>query len=88
VRDQAHDNLEANQVVDICGKFAAIVAGDNDEREASDALLFGEGIDEPLENEDSALDWMVMSISAWRNLIRLVTRAMVPEYVFADNESE
>jgi len=61
------------------------MAGDNDEREASDALLFGEGINEPLENEDGALDWMVMFVSAWRILLKLVT---VPEYVFADNESE
>jgi len=64
------------------------MAGDNDEREASDALLFGESIDEPLENVDGALDWMVMFVSAWSILLKLVTRAMVPEYVFADNESE
>jgi hypothetical protein len=54
VRDQAHDELEADQIVDVCGQFAAVVAGDNDERGASDVLLFGEGIFEPLENVNGA----------------------------------
>jgi hypothetical protein len=64
------------------------MASDNDEREASDALLFREGIDEPLEDVDDAPDWMVMFISALWHLLKLVTRAIVPEFIFADNESE
>jgi hypothetical protein len=64
------------------------VTGNNDEREACDALLFGEGIDEPLENVDGALDWVVMFISPRRMFLKLATCAMVPEYVFAYNERE
>jgi len=54
VRDQAHDELETDKVVDVCRQFATVVAGDDDEREGSDTLLFVEGIGEPFENVDGA----------------------------------
>jgi hypothetical protein len=64
VRDQAHEELETNNVVDVCGYFAAVVADDDDEREGSDTLLFREGIDEPLANVDGAQGCMVRLIFA------------------------
>jgi hypothetical protein len=88
VRDQTHDELETNQVVDEYGQFAAVVASGDDEREASDALLFGKGIDEPLENMDDAQDWMVTFISTWTILLKLFTPMTAAEYDFAANENE
>jgi hypothetical protein len=64
------------------------VADDDDEREGSDTLLFGEGIDEPLENVDGAQDWMVMFISAWMIPLKLFNSALAPEPVFAASESD
>jgi hypothetical protein len=46
------------------GYFAAAVTDDDDEREGSDTLLFGEGIDEPLANVDGAQGCMVRFIFA------------------------
>ena len=60
MRNHAHNELEADQIVDVCRQFAAIVTSYNDEGEAGNALLFGEAIDEALENMDCALDWMTM----------------------------
>ena len=64
------------------------MAGDDDEGEGSDTLLFGEGIDEPLENVDDAQDWMVTFISTWTILLKLFTPVTAAEYDFAANENE
>jgi hypothetical protein len=64
------------------------VAGDDDEGEGSDTLLFGEGIDEPLENVDGAQGWTVMFLSAWMILLKLFNPAMAPEFVFEANEND